>query len=47
MNNYYCKIFLNAPITIEALSQKISSFGNISFDKFLSAKNDIFTIDIQ
>lgn len=47
MNNYYCKIFLNAPITIEALSQKISSFGNISFNKFLSAENDIFTIDIQ
>ena len=47
MNNYYCKIFLNAPITIEALSQKISSCGNISLDKFLSAENDIFTIDIQ
>lgn len=47
MNNYYCKIFLNAPITIEELSQKISSVWNISFNKFLSAENDIFTIDIQ
>lgn len=24
MNNYYCKIFLNAPIIIEELSQNIS-----------------------
>jgi len=45
--NYYCKIFLNAQVTIEALSQKISSFLNLDFDKFLSAKNDIFSIDIQ
>ncbi|XKM13718.1 hypothetical protein RCS94_00665 [Orbaceae bacterium ac157xtp] len=47
MNNYYCKMFVNAPITKGELAHKISSFLGISFDKFLSAENDIFTIDIQ
>ncbi|WP_392563593.1 hypothetical protein RHO13_09680 [Orbus wheelerorum] len=45
--NYYCKILIKAPIKINELSKKISSFLNLDFDKFLSSKNDILSIDIQ
>ncbi|GGI17865.1 1,4-dihydroxy-6-naphthoate synthase [Gottfriedia solisilvae] len=47
MEDLYCKIFINTNLSIDILTENISNFLSLEYDKYFSIKGDLFTIDVR